>query len=370
MTTQFNISKMLLDARQKDRERRVEQNVGKEGNLRAGNSGIMSPTGLVAGHCIRKAHLRQLDIETETISEDKLLMFDLGFASEDIILTKLKSTLPDSHAVLSEEEIPTEWCTENGTRVSGRPDHVICRLEEEGTAPILGLELKSVHSMWTARDVFFQRKPKLANMIQAAHYMWQLNVPYKLIYSSYSALGQGMAGASSGWILKMLPKPGEPLSENVSYTYYRKVYSSRVDREIDQKCTEEEWKQTPPRERSYSIKELKQMQMVYDLRINDKGHVEFKQEHESQDKWTDTIIRIDDIRSYYEYASRMANEKLLGPRPEEIEADGSKAGFSACDYCTLRDTCDTTESLGYEKWLEAVRKHSQSLQDSDKLKKK
>lgn len=352
MSTELNITNLFVEARKIAESKRKKEQESKTGNLRAGNSGIMSSSGLVAGSCIRKAHLRQLEIETEVFTEDKLLMFDLGFASEDIILGKLEHFLEGKYKVLSEDAIPTSWKTQNGTVVSGRPDHVVCTTEGE---PVLGLELKSVHSMWTARDVHFGGKPKLSNIIQAAHYMWQLGIPYKLIYSSYSSLGQGMSGASSGWILKMLPAPGEPNSEHISYTYYRKEFSPKVGREIDKKCTEEEWKATSKHNRSYSIKELKQKQTVYDLRLKD-DYVQYKLEQDTE--WKDTVVRVSDIQRYFDFASRISTDKQLGPRPEEIETDGKKANFSVCDYCPLQKTCDKYESQGYDKWLQAVRDYS------------
>ena len=126
----MKLIKLFAEARQHSRDKHRDGEVAKLGNLRAGTSGIISPDGDVAGSCIRKAHVRQLGLELENITEDKLIMFDLGFANEDVIYNKLKSILPEGHTILREEEIPIEWTTTNGTKVTGRPDIVICEQVE------------------------------------------------------------------------------------------------------------------------------------------------------------------------------------------------------------------------------------------------
>jgi hypothetical protein len=338
--TAMRIKELFAQARMKSREKHAEGEQQKLGNLRAGSSGIMIPTGEVAGSCVRKAHIRQLGLELEDLSEDKLLMFDLGFANEDVIADKLKSVLPEGHTILREEEIPVEWTTTNGTRVTGRPDIVICKTTGADPnkltrahnnmllQPTLGLELKSVHSIWTARDVLFGGKPKLSNVIQAAHYMWQLNVPYKLIYSAYSQLGQGMAGKDD-WISKQFPRPGQPFSEYVEYN---------------------------PKGQ---IKHIRQFEIVYDLQFSDKGVVQFKLEDDT--KWKDTIVTRDGIIRFFEATSQVQSTGVLGPRPSQVDLFGEKAGYSDCSYCPLKDICDRLEKTNYSTWLQEVQNISSSL---------
>lgn len=340
-TTEFSVTERFRLARLADRADYVEKEKAKLGNLRAGSTGMMAETGDVAGSCHRKSHLRSLGIEIEAPTEDKLIMFELGYANEDRIVEILNSSLGPDEILLREEEIPIEWTTSNGTKVSGRPDIVICKVETttdpteqyttppsgsinstiEKRIPVLGLELKSVHSVWTARDVLFQRKPKTANLLQAAHYMWKLGVPYKLIYRSYSQLGQG----GSDWLARMLPKPGEPLSEYIDYNDKGKM------------------------------KHVKQFDWVYDLRFTSAGRLQYKLEAEDEKLYTNTIITRDDIQRYFEYTSRMAEERTLGPRPMSIDPQGSKLNYTDCGYCPLQATCDEYEDKGYEQWLAMVR---------------
>lgn len=348
----INLSGLFRTSRIRKREQYVEGEKSKTGNLRAGNSGILSSeNGEVAGSCVRKAHLRALGIEIDPPTEDKLIMFDLGFASEDIIAEKLVRAMPEGHILLREEEIPIEWRTTNGTKITGRPDMVICSVDAIVPAgsdigpvsngigevveytgpisrtprPILGIELKSTHSLWVAREVVFNRKPKLGNLIQAAHYMWQLNVPYKLVYTNYSQLGQGMAG--NEWIVKQFPRPGEPGSEYIEYN--------------DKKKT---------------IKHIRQFEIVYDLRFDEHGRLQFKREDEADTLWTSTIVTRDDIRNFYEYTATMASDKKLGPRPSQVDSLGNKAGYKDCDYCPLKPVCDEHEDDGYDKWISEVNK--------------
>lgn len=355
----FDIRSMFTDARALTREQYVEKERLKLGNLRAGSSGMMSENGEVAGGCVRKAHLRQLGIEVDPPTTDKLIMFDLGFASEDIVYQRLLATLPETHMILREEEIPISWLTSNGTPVTGRPDIVICAkpatsmlipngsginvnmlnmapgkivyLGEppqvavlEGPKPELLLELKSVHSLWTARDVLFNRHPKLANMIQAGHYMWKLGTPGKLIYSAYSQLGQGMAGTDS-WASKLFPRMGQPMSQYVEYN-----------------------------ESKGTIKHIRQFDQVYDLQFDQKGRLSFRVEGEADSKFTRTLITQKSIEQYYEFVSKMTEEKKLGPRPSQIDALGDKASWKDCTYCALQNVCDSHEKKGYDKWLHAV----------------
>lgn len=349
----FNITTLLEEARAIGRTEHREGEVKKLGNLRAGSTGIMSSEGEIAGACARTSYLRSQGIELDPPTNDKLIMFELGYANEDVIYKALKSSVPEGHIILREEEIPIEWFTSNGTKVTGRPDIVICQVidnviipkdtspmsvsnapgeilyipsiaaHERETIPVLGLELKSVHSMWTMREVLFNGEPKLNNLIQAAHYMWKLNVPYKLIYKSYSQLGQGMAGqGDKGWMTKQFPKQGEPMSEYVEYND------------------------------KGQIKHLKQFEIVYDLQFSSKGIMQYKPE--AARNWTSTPVNKEDIERYFEFVSTMRERDVLGPLPLTIHANGEKANYSMCSYCPLQPVCKGNTDTRLSTWLEKI----------------
>lgn len=328
----ISILEWVRRGREKNQQDFREKEVIRRGVLRAGDTGLMSEEGDIA-HCHRKTHLRQLGIVPEVIDTDKLIMFELGFANEDIVAEGiLHAAREEGYVLLREEEIPISWTTSNGTTVSGRPDIVICRREVDEKrgvqdVPVLGLELKSVHSIWTMRDVLFNRKPKLDHVAQAAHYMWKLGTPYKLYYKGYSILGQSIAN----WSYKLFPKPGEFGAEYVDY-------SEGSDGKI-------------------SIRGTKQFEIAYDLRIDKNGRVEYRVEGD-EGKWHPTLVTIQSVERYYEFVSKMAPNKELGPRPKSLDLHGEKLNYSVCDkkYCPLSATCDKFEDAGYEKWLEEARK--------------
>lgn len=350
ISNSISILERLRLGREAEGKKRADEEVKKLGVLRAGMTGIMAETGDIAGTCHRKTHIRSLGLEIDKPDDHKMIMFELGFASEDITNEILGRSLQPGEILLREEQIPIEWQTRNGVRVTGRPDIVLCQapsvmavsgdtsgvVSYTGAKPLLGLELKSVHSMWVARDVLFTGQPKMNNIAQAAHYMWKLNVPYKLIYKSYSALGQSM----NDWSAKMFPKRGEPLSKYIDYN----------DRG--------------------GIKGIKQFEIIYDLMIDDKGRVCYRKEGLiSPDgyinidyitgpedlEWKRTIVTVQDIERYYEFVSTMAETQTLGPRPMTIDAHGEKLNYKDCAYCPLQKICDETEELGYEQWLNAVK---------------
>lgn len=343
----INLTERLKRARELKRTEHTSGESAKLGNLRAGSSGILTEQGDVAGSCLRKSHLRSLGIELEQPTEDKYIMFELGYANEDEMYRQLQTVLGQGEVILREEEIPIEWTTSNGTKVTGRPDIVICarglkvvpaddhphtEKVRDGfeIVPILGLELKSVHSIWTVRDVLFNAKPKLSNLIQAAHYMWKLNIPYKLVYKSYSQLGQGTAGADS-WVSRQFPKQGERGSEYVEYN---------------------------PKGQ---MKHIKQFEIVYDLKLDEYGRVHYKLEVE--DKWTPSIVTTADIERYFEKTSRMVETGELGPRPTAVDTLGNKANYKDCSYCPLNDVCDKAdkEKLKYPQWLKLVVDNTKDL---------
>jgi hypothetical protein len=181
--------------------------------------------------------------------------------------------------------------------------------------------------MWTAREVLFGRKPKLSNMAQAAHYMWKLGLTeYKLMYKSYSQLGQGMAG--NEWIMKMFPRPGEPDSQYVEYTESEKTGK-------------------------HTIKHIRQFEIVYDLSIDKNGRILYRVETDK--KWIPTILTTQSIEDYFEFVSKMEQDKNLGGKPIAVDMLGGKTNYTQCKYCPLNEVCKkTTAATGYDKWLSDV----------------
>lgn len=332
----LDIGSRLRDGRILARQEYVRLDEKKRGYLRAGNSGIVLPGSgksvQVAGSCHRIAHLRQLGIELDPPDDPTVIMFQVGTANEDIVYADLRQTCAVDEVILREEEIPIEWFTSNQTRVTGRPDMVICRdemvaVEGDGVTaymnrrvPILGLELKSIASIWTTRSVLIKREPKLAHLVQAGHYSWQLGVPFRLIYKQY-AVQHPPAPTSYYDIRNDFPRPGEPGSEYCEY------------------------------DSGGSLKSVRPYEIIYSLQFNEAGVLQM-QSGEGGSNWVDTIVTRDGIREYYELVSNMPSAGP-GPLPSNLTWNGERMGYSACKYCPLRTVCSNRKQ-DYAQWLSAV----------------
>lgn len=326
----ISISERLNKGRKAERDSHKQGEKLKVGTLRAGTSGIMSETGDVAAQCHRKAHLRQLGVELEEPTKANLIMWELGTLNEVSVYQNLLRTLASDEVILREEEIPTTWFTENQTKVTGRPDMVICKVEKkdgdtELRTPVRVLELKSVSSFSTGLSVLFERTPKLAHLAQLGHYMWKLGTGRgSLIYKQYAKQ------AVADWVVRLgkLPKQGEPLSEFLEYNKAKKPGS------------------------------VLPFEIVYDVVIDNQGTICYKLETEAGDRYTKTVVSIGDINRFYEFVSTMQSEKKLGPRPKTVKANGKEEiGWNMCQarYCALSETCDKHES-NYDNWVSNVLK--------------
>jgi hypothetical protein len=325
----MTLAQRLKQGRQLAKLKHALEEEKKLGNLRAGNSGAMSPEGEVVGSCQRRAHLRQLGIEVEDHADSTLIMFQMGTANEDLVYNDLMQTKAEDEIILRETEIPIKWLTKNGTKVTGRPDMVICERADNGTTkPKFGIELKSVASVWTTKDVLFDGTPKTEHLIQASHYSWQLGVPFLLMYKQY------VNQAVPSWAQKFFPKQGEQHSEHVEY-------SDRGD-----------------------VKYIRPFEIVYEVSADSMGRIRFRRETTGTDNaWTRTLISVSDIERFYEFVSTIPETEDLGPRPLALGPTGNKKSYSPCTFCPMQKVCDTTEKQGYKPWLVAVKDEARRLHD-------
>lgn len=309
----INLTNLFWSGIADDREKHSEGEVAKLGNLRAGDSSVMTKGGDIIGGCHRKSFIRSFaGIEGEVPEPDNLLMFELGKANELIWMDKLRRSWPG--AIKQEEEIPIKWTTSRGVAVTGRPDIVLCKADN---SPVLGIEHKAICSIWTARDVSFEVAPKVKHLIQAAHYAWKLGVPYRLVYSQYTNF------AIPDWAGKMFP-PSHPLVE------------------VNEKG---------------NPKHVKPHITVYEVGFGQGNVIQYR--IEGAPTWSVTPWSTSDIERFYEYVSSMTEKKVLGPRPTPVKVDGKKASYSDCSYCPLVEVCDKYEN-NWEKWHEEVSKFGKS----------
>lgn len=345
----ISIQGLLQDWRDHMERAYSEAEKSKLGTLRVGSGGALYQDGRgnerVVGKCPRLAHLRSLGIQPEN-SVSSEFMFDGGYANEHRWAEKMNAVWPGK--VKMEEEVATTWYTSNGTKVQGRPDIVLCAtytstmndITTAHTTPVHGQEHKNVSSLWTARDVLIKGMPKMVHLIQAAHYSWQLDIPFSLCYSSSSKY---------------------PVITKLGKTEIR---WPEHDSELGQYMEYDDWgKGKFPRSLQPFVK-------IYDINVTPEV-ISYRTEGSAD--WIDTPVGLNGIIGYYEMVSGFGREgnNDLGPRPVQMKVDGSKASFKQCDNCPFATACDnydggTKRGSGdghrdYQEWLtESSRKSKEA----------
>ncbi len=200
-------------------------------------------------------------------------------------------------------------------------------MHPDGT-PDVGVELKGIFSMWSAIGVHFDLKPKSDNLIQAAHYSWALGkLPWWLIYSSR---GEFHVSTAPRWLQDKF-KPGP-------------VY------DVEYRDDGAPLKITP-------------FNRVYDLTWNKDGHLYYQTD--GLDTPVKTAITGEGIKAFYESLTEQRRDGTLGPRPTAKAVDGTKS-YLACDYCLLKDTCDTYEKAP-DEWRDRVQERVAELKKDPKF---
>lgn len=293
-------------------ENRIQEHDAQEkeklNTLRGGSSGIITDH-VLAGACGRLSYLRMKGIQIDKPDTNRELMFRAGRDNEEGWIDALKRAWKGP--ILCEEQIPTKWVTDAGIPVTGRPDLVLCEGTQDNPTPVLGLELKLVSSVWTARDVLIKDTPKINHIIQAAHYSWQLDIPFELWYTSRADFHCG-----SGW--------------------ERKVFREGIN--LPEVETNEE----------NEPKKINPFICGFVLTWNARGNLEYTSVQTGKTK--ETIVSKEAIKRYYNTVASIDNTKVLPPKPVGIKADGSKS-YSQCDFCSLKPVC-AKSSLSLEEFTE------------------
>lgn len=309
---EINLSKLLDTAHQLRQAEHQALEQGKLGSYRAGNTGIYLNAQFYGNKCPRKTLLRNLGIDTEDTEASKHIMFSGGRMNEEVWMESLR--LAYEWDILQEEEIPTSWKTDEGTVVSGRPDIVLLNRDKK---PVLGIELKMASSVWTTRDVLFLDMPKFDHLAQAAHYMWQLKIPFKLAYTGY------VEYPVVGWMQKNFPKKGAKGSEHCEY-------NEKGD-----------------------IKKTRPFNRIYDLRFDQLTGI-LQYSIEGTNTWITTVISTEGIQNYFNELDNCQKKNKLPSRPMTVNPDGAKDGWSICSYCSLAATCDKTDNGSLSNWKKEV----------------
>lgn len=339
----MNIYKLFQDGQARIQEEFTRREDSKLGILRAGNTGMVTPAGLIIGPCMASTYLRFRGVDVKGLEDDgdsggapgRELMFEAGRGNEDLWY----DVLSKSHVgkILREEEIPTKWTTRQGVDVTGRPDLVLC---DAAGKPEIGIELKLVCSFWTAYEVLIQGKPKFPHLLQAAHYSWQLGIPFELWYTSRVDYHM------QSWVAGQFPAPGDLRSFCITYTYsLPKPGGGKT------KISREEYI-SHPGPKNADVLKIGPFLIGYQVQVVE-GVLQYRAVSKPNSKWQITNINIEDIRRYYECIPEL---EQVPPEPRVLKADGTKANYKASDYCSLgKLCCKHTEGENIVEWTAKVR---------------
>jgi hypothetical protein len=294
----------------------------KPAALRVGNSGILvvgENADTVYGECPRKAHLRYLGVELHADATTHEI-FDEGITNEDIVkelfINGLEAVGSDLE-MKQEEEIPVSWSTSSGSVVTGRPDFVFLK----DSAPQFMVELKKKVSFYSVRNSTYECKPDTKHLCQAAHYSWQLGmIPCYLVYRN-------------GTLYHLDSEVRKSTIEKTGITRALEYQGSRPSKILPH----------------YTIFTLTWKDNVLYFQSDDMRAA------------VKTLITPDNIQAFYEATDGIAKHKHLGPRPTaKSVAEGGKSSYSTCNYCELKETCDSYEN-DYDTWLDHVKSKAAEL---------
>lgn len=331
----------------------------KLGVLRAGNAGILTDKGFV-GKCPRISYLRFKGIKVEEHDDNKEHMFAAGRSNEDIWLDKLKRGW--SGKILREEEIPTKWFTDvtgadgQGVAVTGRPDIMLC---DDAGVPKVGIELKLVSSVNTAKTVLFQKQPKLEHVIQAVHYSWQHNVPFEIWYTST------VNWHPTDWLKKALPNSmSESWSDfansgNIEIGYYKNILSKNGNK-YQKAINQDEFLKgnhgKDPGQVIAGVKKILPFTVGYELKITNSAV--YYRLAGTKNEWSETPVSVSGIKNYYNFIAKMDVSDELPGAPINIDITGEKLPWDPALYCPLGELCcgDKSGEKSVKNWLIKVNK--------------
>lgn len=290
----------------------------KIGTLRGGSVGALLYGTTPVGTCPRKAYLRFKGIDLDDTEDNRHLMFEGGLANEDIWAKILSLSLPKGFELLREEDCPSVWTLPSGTKVTGRPDLMIVK-DDEAKTPVIGIELKAVCAMWTAKDILAERKPKLMHMLQASHYSRILGVPWELWYTSRTDFTISRESWQQQLFAKVPDEYIEKREDSKGKLIINKVMPFRKGFRL-------EWKGDQLLFSEIGVKGIKH-----------------------------SVITWQAIEAFYSMVDNVDNKGMLPPRPTNMDIMGKDGGYDICDkkYCVLSGICDKYET-SLSRWLAAV----------------
>ena len=359
------VGDLFLKGQKLSMEEHDEKEKAKVGTLRGGSVGMLDEFGNFAGTCAAQAYLRFKGISSDPITSSRDLMFQGGRLNEDGWYEYLRKAWEGP--ILREEEIPTCWETSQGIKVTGRPDVVLCEaVDKSGPGiitqpdddlrivnyikPIVGVELKQVMSLWTARDVLFNKSPKTNHLMQAAHYSWQLGVPFELWYTNRTDFA-----ITGDWCKGLFPKYQADGSEHCQYSFQRiGPINPRTGRPSKSKINQEEFEILKVRGEEALADVLKTLPFIqgYQLKLEE-GQLLFRDAMVEDAEWKETVINVKDIERFYNHIPDM---KEVPPEPLNVKYNGEAGNYNLRDYCSLGNLCCAyNKGKHLDSWVDRVK---------------
>jgi hypothetical protein len=351
MSNKLDIMKLAAAGINAHLEAGNDSEAGKAGTLRGGNTGMVNEKGEIIGSCAASTYLRMKGIKhSKPVDMNKELMFAGGRLNEDHWLSALKTSYDGP--ILCEEEIPTKWKTSQGINVTGRPDIVLCNNVDNKIVPEHGIELKQCMSINSAYNCYVKREPQLKHLMQAAHYMWQLDCDFTLAYTNRNNLDM------PSWMeFRPFPKPGEPGTESIGYRYYRwGDINPKTNKPKKHQLTETEYLSGTFRKTFAQAAKITPFIQGFKLSLQS-GRLYYQDASDSAAPWMETIVKIADIQRFYEYVGDLEQYGKVPREALNLTPSGAKLGWKFSAYSDMQEL-DPGHCAGQnlQKWVEKVAK--------------
>lgn len=332
----------------------------KVNTLRGGSTGMVNEQGEVIGTCAAQAYLRMKGINGKPVDAAKELMFAGGRLNEDHWLSVLKESYDGP--ILCEEDISTCWKTDQGIPVTGRPDIVLCTNTtpddpkaiasgDTFVKPACGIELKQVMSVNSGYNVLIKKTPQLKHLMQAAHYMWQLDCPFELWYTNRNNLDM------PSWMeFREFPKPVMNSNSPIGYRYYRYGdVNPKTGRPKKHQLTEDEYFSGRFTKTFAQASKITPFVVGFKLQLMD-GQLYIQDTDDPSNPWVPTIVKIADIVRFYNFVGDLGQYGKVPPEVKNLTCTGDKVAWKFSTYSDFGDL-DAGFHVGrnLEQWIEKIK---------------
>jgi hypothetical protein len=173
-----------------------------------------------------------------------------------------------------------------------------------------------------------------------------------------------MECSSPDFLTSLLPRYGETeYSRYIKYRFYERKEKAKIPGDFyDSKITETEYLKNQ-KEPGYIARPGKIVPFVqgFAIRVNKgTGYIEFREVmRDTELPWKQSIIKIEYIRDFYEYVSKMRDGSIttVPKMPLNQKIDGGKISYSIGEYCSLGPLCCQHQAgKPLKEWVYQIRR--------------